>query len=220
MKAHPFAPFAAALAATLLLIAAPMAQAETAKKSDKPTAGKQSNAKPASKTAAAKADKPVAKKKAEKKPKVSASRTNLKSAAVNVAAGIQAAEAAMTPAELAIAERVQVGQMPCELGASVTLTADPKNPGYFDMQGKNFNYRMFPVATSTGAIRLEDQKAGAVWLQLANKSMLMSQKQGIRLADECVSPAQIIVAQNLKLHPPASILDAPQPVAITPAPAK
>lgn len=220
MKAHPFAPFAAALAATLLLIAAPMAQAETAKKSDKPTAGKQSSAKPASKTAAAKADKPVAKKKAEKKPKVSASRTNLKSAAVNVAAGIQAAEAAMTPAELAIAERVQVGQMPCELGASVTLTADPKNPGYFDMQGKNFNYRMFPVATSTGAIRLEDQKAGAVWLQLANKSMLMSQKQGIRLADECVSPAQIIVAQNLKLHPPVSILDAPPPAVITPAPAK
>ena len=220
MKAQPFAPFAAALAATLLLIAAPMAQAETAKKSDKPTAVKESNAKPASKTAVAKADKPVAKKKAEKKPKVSASRTNLKSAAVNVAAGIQAAEAAMTPAELAIAERVQVGQMPCELGASVTLTADPKNPGYFDMQGKNFNYRMFPVATSTGAIRLEDQKAGAVWLQLANKSMLMSQKHGIRLADECVSPAQIIVAQNLKLHPPASILDAPPPVVITPAPAK
>lgn len=220
MKAQPFAPLAAALAAALLLIVAPMVQAETAKKSDKPAAGKESNAKPASKTAAAKADKPVAKKKAEKKPKVAASRTNLKSAAVNVAAGIQAAEAAMTPAELAIAERVQVGQMPCELGASVTLTADAKNPGYFDMQGKNFSYRMFPVATSTGAIRLEDQKAGAVWLQLANKSMLMSQKQGIRLADECVSPAQIIVAQNLKLHPPASILDAPPPVVITPAPAQ
>ena len=220
MKAQPFAPLAAALAAALLLIVAPMVQAETAKKSDKPAAGKESNAKPASKTAAAKADKPVAKKKAEKKPKVAASRTNLKSAAVNVAAGIQAAEAAMTPAELAIAERVQVGQMPCELGASVTLTADAKNPGYFDMQGKNFNYRMFPVATSTGAIRLEDQKAGAVWLQLANKSMLMSQKQGIRLADECVSPAQIIVAQNLKLHPPASILDVPPPVVITPAPAQ
>ncbi|NDP62994.1 MAG: hypothetical protein GZ092_10165 [Polaromonas sp.] len=212
---------AAALAAAFLLAATPMAQAETAKTSDKAAPGKASTAKPvAGKSAAVKADKPAAKKKAEKKPKVSANRTNLKSAAVNVAAGIQAAEAAMTPAELAIAERVQVGKMPCELGASVTLTADPKNPGYFDMQGKNFSYRMFPVATSTGAIRLEDQKAGAVWLQLANKSMLMSQKQGIRLADECTSPAQLIVAQNLKLHPPASILDAPPPVVANPVPAQ
>lgn len=213
MKTQPFAPLAAALAAAFLLAAAPMAQAETAKTSDKTAPAKASAA---SKTAVAKTDQPAAKKKAEKKPKVSANRTNLKSAAVNVAAGIQAAEAAMTPTELAIAERVQVGKMPCELGASVTLTADTKNPGYFDMQGKNFSYRMFPVATSTGAIRLEDQTAGAVWLQLANKSMLMSQKQGIRLADECVSPEQLIVAQNLKLYPPASILDALPPVAASP----
>ena len=221
MKNQPFATLAAALAAALLLAAAPMAQAETAKKSDKAETAKASAAKPAAtKTAAAKADKPAVKKKAEKKPKVSASRTSLKSAAVNVAAGIQAAEAAMTPAELAIAERVQVGKMPCELGASVTLTADAKNPGYFDMQGKNFSYRMFPVATSTGALRLEDQKAGAVWLQLANKSMLMSQKQGIRLADECTSPAQLEVAQNLKLNPPASILDALPPVVANPVTVK
>ena len=209
MKNQPIATLAAALAAAFLLAAAPMAQAETASKSDKAKAAKPA----ASKTAAAKtdkADKPVVKKKAQKTA-VSASRTDLKSAAVNVAAGIQAAEAAMTPAELAIAERVQVGKMPCELGASVTLTADARNPGYFDMQGKNFSYRMFPVATSTGAIRLEDQTAGAVWLQLANKSMLMRQKQGIRLADECTSPAQLEVAQNLKLNPPVSILEALPP---------
>ncbi|MEC5211675.1 hypothetical protein RCH06_000205 [Polaromonas sp. CG_9.5] len=216
MKTQPLARLAAALAAAFLLCAAPVAQSETTKTSDKPTAGKTKSAKAAkpaatkaaksTKSSAAKSDKHAGKKKA-----VSASRTNLKSTAVNVAAGIQAAEAAMTPAELAIAERVQVGKIPCELGASVTLTADAKNPGYFDMHGKNFDFRMFPVATSTGAIRLEDQKAGAVWLQLANKSMLMSQKLGIRLADECTTPAQLEVAQNLKLNPPASILDALPP---------
>ena len=32
---------------------------------------------------------------------------------------------------------------------------------------------------------LEDPKGGAMWLQLGNKSMLISQKQGLRLADEC-----------------------------------
>jgi hypothetical protein len=218
MKTQAISTLAAALAAAFLLVAAPAAQAQTSSKTEKKTADKAAAVKKsdkpaaksvASKTPSAKADKPTAK----KKPVVSANRTSLKSAAVNVAAGIEAAETAMTPAELAIAERVQVGKMPCELGASVTLTADAKNPGYFDMQGKNFSYRMFPVATSTGAIRLEDQKAGAVWLQLANKSMLMNQKQGIRLADECTSPAQLEVAQNLKLNPPVSILEALPPAA-------
>jgi hypothetical protein len=166
--------------------------------------------------AAAKADAASVKaapKTPKKKSAATVSHINLKSAAKNVAAGIEAAEAALTPAELAIAERVQVGLMPCELGASVTLTQDARAPGYFDMQGKNFKYRMFPVVTSTGAIRLEDQRLGAVWLQLANKSMLMNQKLGIRLADECMSPAQVAVAEALKLNPPPSLLDAPRPAA-------
>jgi hypothetical protein len=175
---------------------------------------------PAAAQTAAPADKPKAavKKAPAKKPVPASSRTNLKSAAKNVAAGIEAAEEAMTPAELAIAERVHVGSLPCELGASVSLSPDSKAPGYFDVQGKNFKYRMFPVATTTGAIRLEDRKAGAVWLQLANKSMLMNQKLGVRLADECMSPAQVAIAENMKTNPPASVLDAPKP-AETPAPA-
>ena len=199
---------AATLVAAALFVLSPLAQAQSGA-AEKPAA------KPAGKVASHKAVKSTktARHVAKKKPEVSANRMNLKSAAVNAAAGISAAEAALTPAELAIAERVQVGKMPCELGASVTLTADAKNPGYFDMQGKNFSYRMFPVTTSTGAIRLEDQKAGAVWLQLANKSMLMNQKLGIRLADECMSPTQVSVAEQLKLHPPVSILEPLKPQA-------
>ena len=187
MKITHTAPVAVTLAAALLMAASSLATAQT-------TTGH------------------TAKK---KKPAVSASRTNLKSAAKNVAAGIEAAEAALTPAELQIAERVEVGKLPCELGASVTLTADAKAPGYFDVLGRNFKYRMFPVPTTTGAIRLEDQKAGAVWLQLANKSMLMNQKLGVRLADECMSPTQVAMAEALKLNPLPSVLDAPKPVAIT-----
>ena len=141
------------------------------------------------------------------------SRVQLKSKAKNVAAGIEAAEAALTPDELAIAGRVYVGQLPCELGATVSLTADSKMPGYFDVQGKNFKYRMFPVPTTTGTVRLEDRKAGAVWLQMGNKSMLMNQKLGTRLADECMSPAQMALAEALKLNPPVSVLDAPKSAA-------
>ena len=199
MKTSHTATLALSLAATLLLVTASLARAQT----------ETADAKPKAQSAASKAA-------AKKKPEVSADRTNLKTSAKNVAAGIEAAEDALTPDELAIAERVQVGKLPCELGASVTLTADGKAPGYFDIQGKNFKYRMFPVATTTGAIRLEDQKAGAVWLQLANKSMLMNQKQGVRLADECMSPAQVAIAETMKTSPPASVLDAPKP-AMAPA---
>ena len=151
------------------------------------------------------------------KPSASKSRIEIRSTATQMAAGIAAAEAALEPAELAIAELVHTGVLPCELGASVTLSSDPQSPGYFNMHGKNFRFRMIPVSTATGAIRLEDQRAGAVWLQLPNKSMLMNQKAGQRMADGCMSPAQVSVAQAMKDSPPPDLLDAPAPA---PAPAK
>jgi hypothetical protein len=113
----------------------------------------------------------------------------------------------MGPDELAIAERVYLGQLPCELGASVRLEADASQPGYFYLHGKGFRYRMHPVATSTGVIRLEDRKAGTVWLQLANKSMLMDQKKGRRMADDCVNAEQVAFAENMKTNPPPSLID-------------
>ena len=116
-------------------------------------------------------------------------------------------DAPLAPQELSIAERVLVGHLPCELGASIRMTADAHTPGYFDLQGKGYKYRMRPVATSTGAIRLEDEKAGAVWLQLANKSMLMDQKNGRRLADECAHPDQVAVANDMKINPPPALID-------------
>jgi hypothetical protein len=141
--------------------------------------------------------------------KPSASRVDAKSKATQMATGIQAADAALTPGEMAVAERVYQGKLPCDEGASVTLTPDAKTPGYFAVQLKSTKYRMFPVETTTGAIRLEDKKAGVVWLQLANKSMLMNQKLGQRLADGCMSPAQSAVEAALQKNPGVSVLDAP-----------
>jgi hypothetical protein len=116
-------------------------------------------------------------------------------------------ESALGPQELAIAERVHQGQLPCELGATVHLQADALNPGYFHVHGKGFRYRMHPVVTSTGAVRLEDRKAGVAWLQLGNKSMLMDQNKGRRLADECANPAQMAFAEHMKTNPPPSLID-------------
>ena len=151
----------------------------------------------------------TAEKTSKKPPVLSDSRVEIKTIASQMASGFLAAESALSPVELVIAERVFQGRMSCELGAFVTLTADVKSPGYFDLYIKNQKFRMFPVETSTGAIRLEDPKAGAVWLQLSNKSMLMSQKLGQRLADACVNPDQALIAEMMIKNPPPSLLDAP-----------
>ncbi len=112
----------------------------------------------------------------------------------------------LSPAELEVARAVHVGEMRCELGASVTIKP-LKREGFFLVSTKNLRFRMHPSESRTGAIRLEDPKRGAMWLQLGNKSMLMSQKLGQRLADECQSPEQAAFAQNMKNNPPPSILE-------------
>ena len=109
--------------------------------------------------------------------------------------------APLSEAEQAIAANVHVGELPCELGQKVSLRADPDAPGYFRMSLKGERFHLRPVQSSTGAVRLEDTAQGAVWIQLANKSMLMSQKQGRRLADECASPEQQAAAVALKANP-------------------
>ncbi len=124
----------------------------------------------------------------------------------------------LTAEDIEIAKRVYVGTIPCELGASVTITANEKRPGFFLVQTGKTRFRMHPVESRTGAIRLEDPRAGAMWLQLGNKSMLMSQRIGQRLADECMSPVQLTYADELKKNPLPSILDAPVPAVVKEAP--
>lgn len=124
-----------------------------------------------------------------------------------VAAPVAQSAADPLSQDLAIAQQIHQGLMPCELGASVRVQADAAAPGYFHVQGKGFRYRMYPVHTSTGALRLEDKKAGAVWLQLANKSMLMDQKKGRRVADDCAHPEQVAYGQDMKTNPPPSLFD-------------
>lgn len=119
----------------------------------------------------------------------------------------------LSDSDLEIAKRVYVGVIPCELGASVTITPNEKRPGFFLVQTKTAKFRMHPVEARTGAVRLEDPRGGALWIQLGNKSMLMSQKLGQRLADECMSPAQLTLADELKKNPIPGLLDAPKPAA-------
>ena len=122
----------------------------------------------------------------------------------------------LTAAELAIAQRVHTGEIKCELGAHVKVTPR-RRAGYFLVSHGINRFVMHPVESKTGAIRLEDPVRGALWLQLGNKSMLMNQKEGKRLADECASPEQLDFAKNMK---PVNLLEpAPAAVAAPAAPA-
>jgi len=121
-----------------------------------------------------------------------------------------AAPVALGDEELLLSTRVSVGNIPCELGQSVNLRPDADAPGYFHLQLKNQRFHLRPVMSATGALRLEDQTRGAVWIQLANKSMLMDQKQGRRLADECMSPLQAAYAEHLRHNPAPNLLDVAQ----------
>ena len=190
---------------------APKSSTKAAKESKTKSVAKKASAKSSTKTTVAKVEPP-------------SSRVQLRSATSQVASGLIAAlvsarasqlssgliaaRTAVSPEELAIAERVYVGQIGCELGVTVSVIADPVAPGHFHVGGKGFKYHMAPVVTSTGTVRLEDPVGGAVWLQIANKSMLMDQKRGQRLADECMSPEQTVVAEAIKKTPPPSLLDA------------
>jgi len=188
---------------TLALIAAaalalPLAaNAQTASQTNTP-------AKPAAKAAAKPAAKPTTT--AAKKRQV----TPRAAKAVEEVTPIDTStDITLNEADLAVAQRVYTGKIQCELGADVTITADDKKAGFFNVSTKGARYRMHPVESRTGAIRLEDPKAGAMWLQIANKSMLMNQKQGLRLADECMAPAQLAFAEEMKKNPPKSLFEAP-----------
>jgi hypothetical protein len=128
----------------------------------------------------------------------------------------------LTDADLEVAKRVYLGDIPCELGATVHITPH-KREGFFVVRTGIQRFRMHPVESKTGAIRLEDPVGGAMWLQLSNKSMLMSQKMGKRLADDCMNPAQMAVNEALKKNPINILEPAPvkvvAPVAPTESPA-
>jgi hypothetical protein len=109
----------------------------------------------------------------------------------------------LSEAQLAIARTVYTGEIQCELGEKVSIKPMKREGFFFVSKGVN-RFVMHPEESRTGAIRLEDPVRGALWLQLANKSMLMNQKEGKRLADECKSPEQTAYAKDMK---PVNLLE-------------
>jgi hypothetical protein len=96
----------------------------------------------------------------------------------------------MSPEQLSAASQVYLGTAECEMKQRVHLRAIENRPGHFELQHLKARYTLVPEPTSTGAIRLEDRKAGIVWLQIPAKSMLLNAKLGRREVDGCMHAEQ------------------------------
>jgi hypothetical protein len=96
----------------------------------------------------------------------------------------------LSPEQMAAAQQVYVGDAECEFKQAVHLKAVDGQPGHFELRFRKARYLLTPEPTSTGAIRLEDRKAGVVWLQIPAKSMLLNSRLGRREVDACMHAEQ------------------------------
>ena len=92
--------------------------------------------------------------------------------------------------QLRIADRVLTGDAACEFNQTVSVLPIEGQPGHFRLTFKQVAYTVVPEETTSGAIRLEDKKAGIVWLQIPSKSMLMNARVGQRMVDGCMHAEQ------------------------------
>ena len=98
--------------------------------------------------------------------------------------------------QLLAAKEVHLGESGCDFDQKIKLDANTKHPGYVDVSFNNKKYIMKPVMSSTGALRLEDVRSEALMIQISSKTMLMNQKTGQRLVDNCVHADQKITAAD------------------------
>lgn len=125
---------------------------------------------------------------ARKSPAKQAKRTTKKDPVVQPAADMDVAAA--DDKQLLAAKEVHMGESGCEFGQKIKLDASSKHPGYVDLSFNKKTYTMKPVMSPTGALRLEDVRSETLMIQIASKTMVMNQKTGQRLVDNCVHADQ------------------------------
>lgn len=101
---------------------------------------------------------------------------------------------------------VWAGPYHCEHAEKVSLRPG-QSVDQVELQWKNQRWQMHRIDSKSGAMRLEDATARMVWIQLPNKSMLLDQRQGRRLLDECQHDVQVQTAAQMKNNPPPALFD-------------
>jgi hypothetical protein len=113
-----------------------------------------------------------------------------------------AAQRAALPAadeqQTAAAELVYYGKYVCDEKIEIFVEKDATSPGYVDVRHKKDVWVMKPVASNTGAVRLEDTKQQVLLVQIPYKSMLLNVKSGQRIVDSCQNEKQIATEKEDK----------------------
>lgn len=88
--------------------------------------------------------------------------------------------------QLLAASLVLVGRYDCEYGQIMTISRTADSEGYVDAEIMRRKATFKPVRSTTGALRLEEVRSGALLLvQIPSKTILMDTKAGKRLVDGC-----------------------------------
>lgn len=126
---------------------------------------------------------------------------------------LPAAEPAPTPVSIESISAVQqtetevwAGLYLCEHAEKIILRPGAASD-QVELQWKAQRWQLRRVDSRSGALRLEDPGARMVWIQLGNKSMLLDQRLGKRLLDECQHDIQVETAARMKNNPLPALFD-------------
>lgn len=104
------------------------------------------------------------------------------------------------------AGEVWAGGYQCNHAEKVSL-----RPGaladHVELRWRAQRWQLRRTESRSSALRLEDASARMVWIQLPNKSMLLDQRQGRRLLDDCQHDVQIETAAQMKANPAPALFD-------------
>lgn len=123
----------------------------------------------------------------------------------------------LTEAQMLMAGQVHTGRADCEFKQYVVVERVGADGGSFRVRHSGRTYNMVPEETTTGAVRLVDQKTGVVWIQIPVKSMLLNHRIGQRIIDACASPAQRQAQAEADAAALAAANEAPAGAAVPPS---
>lgn len=94
---------------------------------------------------------------------------------------------------------VHYGKYVCDERFEVFVERNPVFDGYVDVRYRRDVWVMKPVASRTGAVRLEDPRGRVLLVQIPHKSMLLNTQTGQRIVDACQHDEQIAAERDAKL---------------------
>ena len=96
---------------------------------------------------------------------------------------------------------VHYGKYVCDERFEVFVERNPVFDGYVDVRYKRDVWVMKPVASKTGAVRLEDTRGRVLLVQIPFKSMLLNTQTGQRIVDSCQHDNQRDAETQAKSEP-------------------